>query len=108
MPSAKRKIPESTKYRYSGEQKYWAISLFGVPMRPLGSSGTSSSGNRRTEGTVPLVWPGSQAFLQSARIDLDEACETARKKTAGDSGRAALVLMGSWREALRLTLDTST
>jgi len=54
------------------------------------------------------VSAGSQAFLQSARIDLDKACETARKKTAGDSGGAASVLIGSWREALRLTLDTST
>ena len=49
-----------------------------------------------------------EAFLQSARIDLDKDCETARKKTVGDSGGAASVLMGSWREALRLTLDTST
>ncbi len=53
------------------------------------------------------VSAGNQAFLQSARIDLDKACETARKKTVGDSGGAASVLMGSWREALRLTLDTS-
>jgi len=51
---------------------------------------------------------GSQAFLQSARIDLDKARGTAMKKTVGDSGGAASVLMGSWREALRLTLDTST
>lgn len=38
--------------------------------------------------------PGSLAFLQSARIDLDKACETARKKTVGDNGGAASVLMG--------------
>ena len=51
---------------------------------------------------------GSEAFLQSTRLNLDKARGTARKKTVGDSGGAASVLMGSWHEALRLTLDTST
>jgi len=51
---------------------------------------------------------GSEAFLQSAQIDLDKGCETARKKTVGGSGGVASLLIGNWREPLRLTLDTST
>ena len=51
---------------------------------------------------------GSEAFLQTARIDLDKACETAGKKTTSGSGGAASLLIGNSREPLRLTLDTST
>ena len=51
---------------------------------------------------------GSEAYSPSARIDLDKACETARKKTAGDSGGAASLLIGNGREPLYLTLDIST
>ena len=51
---------------------------------------------------------GSEAFLQSTRIDLDKARETVRKKTVSGSGGGASLLIGNWREPLRLTLDTST
>src|SRR5260370_10884412 len=51
---------------------------------------------------------GSEAFLQSARIDLDKTCETARKKTVSGSGGAASLLIGNWREPLRLTLDVQS
>jgi hypothetical protein len=50
---------------------------------------------------------GSEAFLPSARIDLDKACETARKKTVGGSAGAASLLVGNLRKPLRLTLDAS-
>ena len=46
--------------------------------------------------------------MQTARIDLDKACETAGKKTTSGSGGAASLLIGNSREPLRLTLDTST
>jgi hypothetical protein len=36
---------------------------------------------------------GSEAFLLSAQLNLDKVCGTARKKTAGDSGGAASLLM---------------
>ena len=50
---------------------------------------------------------GSEAFWQSAQLDLDRACETARKKTVRGSGGVASLLISNWREPLRLTLDTS-
>jgi len=51
---------------------------------------------------------GIEAFVQSAQIDLDKGCETARKKTVVGSGGATSLLIGNWREPLRLTLDKST
>ena len=51
---------------------------------------------------------GSEAFLQSARLDLDKAGGTARQKTIDGSGGAASLLTGNWPETLRLTLDTLT
>src|SRR5437868_15398270 len=36
---------------------------------------------------------GSEAFLQSAQIDLGKACETARKKTVESSAGATSVVM---------------
>jgi hypothetical protein len=50
--------------------------------------------------------PGSEAFLQSARLDLDKADGTAKQKTTDGSGGAASVLTGNWPEPLRLTLNT--
>jgi hypothetical protein len=49
---------------------------------------------------------GNEAFLQSARIDLDKGYENTRKAVSG-SGEAASLLIGSWRKPLRLTLETS-
>src|SRR5260370_33543819 len=40
------------------------------------------------------VRSGSEAFLQSTRIDLDKAWETARKKMVSGSGGAASLLIG--------------
>jgi hypothetical protein len=54
------------------------------------------------------VASGSEAFLQSTQIDLDNGCETARKKTVGGSRGGASLSIGSLREPLRLTLDIST
>ena len=56
-----------------------------------------------TEGII-----GSEAYLPSARIDLDKACDTARKKTVSGSGGVTSPLIGNGREPLRLTLDAST
>jgi len=50
---------------------------------------------------------GSEAFLQSAWIELDKASETARQEMVSGSGGAASLLRCNWREPLRLTLDTS-
>jgi hypothetical protein len=51
---------------------------------------------------------GNEAFLQSARIDLDKGCENTRKKAVSDSGEGALLLIGNWRKPLRLRLETAT
>jgi hypothetical protein len=51
---------------------------------------------------------GSEAFVPSARLDLHKAGDTARQKMVNGSGGAASLLVGNWREPLRLTLDAST
>ena len=58
-------------------------------------------------GNIPVP-AGSEAFWQSEQIDLDKAGETAGKKTASGSGGGDSLVIGSWREPLCLTLDTST
>jgi hypothetical protein len=51
---------------------------------------------------------GSEAFVQSARLDLNKAGDSTRQKMVNSSGGAASLLIGNWREPLRLTLDAST